>query len=59
MNKYKNFDGYLKEFPTTDGYFGKYGGNYLDNPELINEILKKGKKIEPKTYGDIKALKKA
>ena len=35
MNKYRDFDGYLKEFPTVDGYFGKYGGNYLDDPELI------------------------
>ena len=35
MNKYRDFDNYLKEYPTPDGYFGKYGGNYLDDPELI------------------------
>ena len=34
MNKYKNFDNYLKEFPTEDGYFGEYGGAYLPE-ELI------------------------
>ncbi len=34
MNKYKNFDNYLKEFPTEDGYFGEYGGAYLPD-ELI------------------------
>ena len=35
MNKYRDFDNYLKEYPSEDGYFGKYGGNYLDDPELI------------------------
>ena len=35
MNKYRDFDNYLKEYPTQDGYFGRYGGNYLDDPELI------------------------
>ena len=35
MNKYRDFDNYQKEYPSADGYFGKYGGNYLDNPELI------------------------
>jgi len=35
MNKYRDFDNYLNEYPTEDGYFGKYGGNYLDNPELV------------------------
>jgi len=35
MNKYRDFDNYLKEYPSTDGYFGKYGGNYLTDPELI------------------------
>ncbi len=29
MNQYKDFDNYLKEFPTKDGYFGEYGGAYL------------------------------
>ena len=27
MNKYRDFDNYLKEYPSEDGYFGKYGGN--------------------------------
>ena len=35
MNKYRDYDNYLKEYPSQDGYFGKYGGNYLDDPELI------------------------
>ena len=35
MNKYRDFDNYLKEYPSQEGYFGKYGGNYLDDPELI------------------------
>ena len=35
MNKYRDFDNYLKEYPTEDGYFGPYGGNYLKDPELI------------------------
>ena len=35
MNKYRDFDNYLKEYPSEDGYFGKYGGNYLQDPELI------------------------
>ena len=35
MNPYRDFDNYLKEYPTEEGYFGPYGGNYLDNPELI------------------------
>ena len=35
LNKYRDFDNYLKEYPSTDGYFGKYGGNYLEDPELI------------------------
>ncbi len=34
MNKYREFDNYLKEFPTKDGYFGEFGGAYLP-PELI------------------------
>ena len=33
MNKYKDFENYLKETPTPDGYFGKFGGSYLP-PEL-------------------------
>lgn len=33
MNKYKDFDNYLKEFPTPDGRFGEYGGSYIA-PEL-------------------------
>jgi len=35
MNKYRDFDNYLKEYPDENGYFGKYGGNYLESPELI------------------------
>ena len=35
MNKYRDFDNYLKEYPTEDGYFGRYGGNYLNDPDLI------------------------
>ena len=30
MNKYRDFDNYLKEYPNDDGYFGEYGGAYLD-----------------------------
>lgn len=33
MNPYKDFDNYLKEYPTADGYFGEYGGAYI-SPEL-------------------------
>ena len=35
MNKYRDFDNYLKEYPSEDGWFGKYGGNFLKDPELI------------------------
>ena len=35
MNKYRDYDNYLKEYPSVDGYFGKYGGNYLEDPDLI------------------------
>ena len=35
MNQYRDYDNYLKEHPTAEGYFGKYGGNYLEDPELI------------------------
>ncbi|MBO5454245.1 MAG: tryptophan synthase subunit beta [Clostridia bacterium] len=28
MNKYKDFDNYLKEYPSEDGFFGSYGGSY-------------------------------
>jgi len=35
MNKYRDFDNYQKEYPDENGYFGKYGGNYLEDPELI------------------------
>lgn len=34
MNKYRDFDNYLKEFPNEEGYFGEYGGAYLP-PQLI------------------------
>ena len=35
MNSYRDFDNYLKEYPTEDGFFGRYGGNYLEDKELI------------------------
>lgn len=35
MNKYRDFDNYLHEYPDDNGYFGRYGGNYLDNPALV------------------------
>ena len=35
VNKYRDFDNYLKEYPSEDGWFGKYGGNFLKDPELI------------------------
>ncbi|MBQ2889719.1 MAG: tryptophan synthase subunit beta, partial [Clostridia bacterium] len=28
MNKYKDFENYLKEYPSEDGYFGEYGGSF-------------------------------
>lgn len=34
MNKNRDFDNYLKEFPTKDGRFGEYGGSFMP-PELI------------------------
>ena len=34
MNKYKDFDGYLKNFPDKDGFFGEHGGAFLP-PELV------------------------
>ena len=33
MNNYRDFDNYLKEFPSKDGYFGEFGGAFLP-PEL-------------------------
>ncbi|HPY36456.1 MAG TPA: tryptophan synthase subunit beta, partial [Clostridia bacterium] len=33
MNKYKDFENYLREYPTSDGRFGEYGGMFLP-PEL-------------------------
>ncbi|MBO4265070.1 MAG: tryptophan synthase subunit beta [Clostridia bacterium] len=39
MNHYRDFDNYLKEYPSENGYFGKYGGNYLDNPELVKAFF--------------------
>lgn len=35
MNPYRDFDNYTKEYPSGDGYFGPYGGNYLEDPELV------------------------
>ncbi len=34
MKNYKDFDNYLKNFPSKDGYFGEYGGAYLPE-ELV------------------------
>lgn len=34
MNPNRDFDNYVKEFPDENGYFGKYGGNYLNDPNL-------------------------
>jgi len=34
MNIYRDFDNYTKEFPTEDGRFGEYGGQFLPD-ELI------------------------
>ena len=33
MNKYLEYQNYLKEYPSKDGYFGEYGGRFL-TPEL-------------------------
>ena len=33
MNKYLEYQNYLKEYPSKEGYFGEYGGRYL-TPEL-------------------------
>ncbi|MBE7065237.1 MAG: tryptophan synthase subunit beta [Ruminococcaceae bacterium] len=38
MNKYKDFDNYLKEYPDENGYFGEYGGAYL--PEELIKAFK-------------------
>lgn len=35
MNPYRDFDNYDKEYPDENGYFGKYGGSFLKDPELI------------------------
>ena len=37
MNKYAQYQNYLKEFPTRDGRFGPYGGVYLSD-ELANAV---------------------
>ena len=31
MNKYREFDNYLKEYPSADGYFGEYGGSCISD----------------------------
>ena len=40
MNKYRDFDNYLKEYPSQDGYFGKYGGSFVSDElqKAMNEI---------------------
>lgn len=35
MNPYRDFDNYDKEYPNEEGFFGKFGGTYLDDPELV------------------------
>ena len=35
MNPFRDFDNYTKEYPSEEGYFGPYGGNYLQDPELV------------------------
>lgn len=35
MNKYRDYDNYTKEYPNEEGYFGKYGGAFMDDPELV------------------------
>ena len=39
MNKYRDYDNYLKEYPTPDGYFGKYGGVYIDGEDIRNVTI--------------------
>ena len=34
-NKYRDYDNYIKEYPSPLGYFGKYGGAYIP-PQLEN-----------------------
>lgn len=34
MNPYRDFDNYDKEYPNEEGFFGKYGGSFLNDPEL-------------------------
>ena len=38
MNKYKEFENYLKEYPSQDGYFGEYGGAFL--PDELVKVFK-------------------
>jgi len=35
MNPYRDYDNYLKEYPSEDGYFGQFGGSLQRDPELI------------------------
>ncbi len=37
MNKYTDYQNYLKEHPTKDGYYGEYGGAFL-SPELTKAM---------------------
>lgn len=34
MNKYSEYQNYLKEYPSKQGYYGEYGGRFLE-PELL------------------------
>ena len=38
MSNFRDFDNYLKNFPSEDGYFGDYGGAYL--PEALIPAFK-------------------
>ena len=38
VNKYRDYDNYLKEYPDGRGYFGKYGGVYMDEGSVGIEV---------------------
>ena len=39
MNPYRDYDNYDKEYPDAEGYFGRYGGTFLDDPELQKAFM--------------------
>ena len=45
MNPYKDFDNYLKEFPSKDGYFGEYGGAFLPDEAYLRRFKELGGEI--------------